>query len=126
MNIAIWIVQVSLAVMFAMAGITKVIQPIATLEAQMPWAGMVPVWMVRAPGLAEILGSLGLLLPSILRIQPKLTVYAAEGLVLVMILAGITHAYLGQLQMIPINVVLGLLAAFVAWGRAKKVPIAAK
>ncbi|MBN8680222.1 MAG: DoxX family protein [Chitinophagales bacterium] len=65
-------------------------------------------------------------LPSILRLKPQLTVYAAIGLVLVQLLAAIFHLSRGESSAIGVNVLFMALAVFVAWGRAKKAPIAAK
>ena len=125
MNIALWIVQVLLGVAFLMAGGMKSVTPVDELIANgMAWAGHVPPWLVRFIGVSEIAGGLGLILPSALRIKPKLTPLAAALLALVMVLAAGTHAMLGEFGPIAANVVLGGLAVFVAWGRAKKLPIA--
>lgn len=86
----------------------------------------VPAALVKFIGISELLGGLGLLLPSILRIKPSLTVTAAYGLVLVMILAALFHGYRGEFPAIGVNVVIIALAAFVAWGRSKKMVIEGK
>ena len=112
-----------LAGMFGMVGFMKLTASIADLAAQMPWAGDVPIWMVRAPGIAELFGMLGLLLPSILRIKPKLTGYAGIGLAIVMILGTGLHVSRGEFMMIAPNTILALLCLFVAWGRLKARPI---
>lgn len=122
-NIALWILQVILAAMFLMAGFTKVSTPLADLTTMMPWTADVPLAMVRFIGASEILGALGLLLPSLLRIKPVLTPVAAAGLVTVMVLAALFHATRAEFAAIGFNVVLALLAAVVAWGRFKKVPV---
>ena len=72
----------------------------------------------------SVLAPLGLILPSALRIKPKLTVAAAIGLLTVMVLAAGTHLMRGDLVGTPPSVILGALAAFVAWGRAKAATIA--
>jgi putative oxidoreductase len=69
-------------------------------------------------------GALGLVVPSATRIKPWLTPLAGAGLLTVMILASLFHLSRGEANLAPINVVLGALAAFVAWGRWKKAPIA--
>ncbi len=127
MNIALWIVQILLAFVFLMAGVTKTFTSIPELALQMAWVAEVNPWlMVRLPGIAEVAGALGLILPSLTRIQPKLTPLAAAGLALVMLLAAIFHLVLGDFGGIPPNIVLLLLSAFVAYGRWKLVPIAPK
>jgi len=40
-----------------------------------------------------------------------------------MVLASLFHLSRGEFQNIPMNVILGLLAVFVAWGRTKKAAI---
>jgi hypothetical protein len=65
-----------------------------------------------------------LVLPAATRIKPALTPLAALGLATVMVLASLTHLLRGEVQMLPVTAVLAGLAAFVAWGRARKAPIA--
>lgn len=123
LSIILWIVQVILAAAFAMAGIMKTTSPIADLAAQMVWPGDIPAVLVRFIGASEFGAAVGLLLPSIFRIKPVLTVWAATGLVVVMTFALIFHITRGEMQALPINLSIGLLAAFVAWGRSKKAVI---
>lgn len=126
LHIALWVAQVLLAVGFAMAGLTKLTQPIAELAPKMGWVTTTPEIMVRLIGLSEVLGSIGLIAPAALRIQPKLTGAAAWALALVMVLATGLHVMRGELGVVPVNVVLGGLAAFVGWGRLIKAPIAGR
>lgn len=126
MNIGLWVAQALLAAMFIMAGGTKLAQPITTLAESMPWINNAPAALIRFIGASELAGGLGLLLPSILRIKPKLTVYAALGLVTIMILAAAFHASRGEFGAIGANLAFAAIAAFVAWGRSKKAPILAK
>lgn len=122
----LWCVQALLAVAFAMAGFMKLTTPLDQLGAAMPWVATAPGALVRFIGLAELAGGLGLVLPAATRIKPILTPLAAAGLVLVMVLAAGVHAVRGELEALPINAVLGGLAALVAWGRTAKAPIAAR
>ena len=124
LSIALWIVQVLLAAMFLMTGFMKLSQPIAALSGQMPWVTSVPEALVRFIGAAELAGALGLILPSLSRIRPRLTVLAAIGLITVMILASAFHLSRGEGSVVPMNLVLAALAAFVAWGRSNPAPIA--
>jgi putative oxidoreductase len=122
-NVTLWIVQLLLAVAFGMAGIMKSTQPIAELTAAMGWPGDLPPVVVRFIGASELAAALGLVLPSATRIRPLLTPLAAMGLVIVMLLAALFHISRGEWGALPVNVVLGGLAAFVAWGRLRKAPI---
>jgi putative oxidoreductase len=126
LHITLWIAQVILAAMFLMSGFMKVAQPIDQLSQMLPWAAQVPEALVRFIGVAEVLGAVGLILPSLLRIQPKLTPIAALGLALVMLFAVFFHVSRGETSAIGMNFVLIAIAAFVAWGRFKKAPIAPK
>ena len=126
LHVTLWVVQVLLAAMFLMTGLMKLTQPIEVLSASLPWVTSVPAFLVRFIGTAEFAGALGLLLPSLTRIQPRLTALAALGLAVVMLLAGGFHATRGEFGMLPMNLVLGLIALFVAWGRGKAAPIAAR
>ncbi len=64
-----------------------------------------------------------MILPAATRIQPRLTGLAGIGLATVMVLATIFHISRGEPEVIPVNLVLGSLAAFVAWGRLVRAPI---
>jgi putative oxidoreductase len=124
MKIVLWVIQILLAALFLMTGIQKVMQPISALVPMMGWVTAVPEWMVRFIGLVDILGALGLVLPSLTRIQPRLTVWAAIGLVVVMVLAMVLHVTRGEFGNLGFNAVLAVLAAVVAYGRSRIAPIA--
>jgi hypothetical protein len=119
MTYALWIVQMLLALVFFFAGVSKLIMPIEemTRDIQLPGA------FLRFIGVVEILGAIGLILPSWRRIRPGLTPLAAAGLVIIMIGATVVSLTLG-IKMAVAPFVVGLLAAFVAYGRWKLVPIA--
>jgi uncharacterized membrane protein YphA (DoxX/SURF4 family) len=126
LHITLWIAQVLLAGMFIMSGFMKVFQPIDQLSQMLPWASQVPQALVRFIGISELLGGIGLVLPALLGIKPHLTAWAALGLVTVMIFASIFHATRGEFSAINMNIILALIALFIAWGRFKKAPITAK
>ncbi|MEJ7738491.1 MAG: DoxX family protein [Chitinophagaceae bacterium] len=123
LHIILWILQVLLAGFFAMAGFMKLTTPIETMAAQAPWVLNAPSLLIRFIGLSEVLGALGLLIPSLTRIKPKLTVLAAYGLALVMVLAALFHMSRKEYSAIPINILVAGVALFIAWGRSKKAPI---
>ncbi|GER59598.1 hypothetical protein ULMA_17060 [Patiriisocius marinus] len=125
-NIVLWIAQGLLAVMFIMAGIMKATQPVEALAESLPWVTSTPLGLVRFIGISELLGGLGLLIPSIFRFKPILTVWAALGLALIMVLAAGFHATRGEFPNIGMNVVLIGIALFIVWGRSKKAPIFSK
>lgn len=126
LHIVLWIAQIILGAIFLLAGFMKTSSTINELSASLPWAAEVPEGVVRFIGIAELLGGIGLLLPSILRIKPVLTTWAAIGLVLVMLCAIVFHISRGEMNVIGINISLMLIALLIAWGRYKKAPLAAK
>lgn len=119
MNIILWIVQILLAAAFGMFGFSKISQPMESLTGMMPWVTAVPALLVRFIGVAELAGAIGLVLPRLTGIQPRLTAWAGVGLALVMGLAAIFHITRGEFGNIGFNAVLLALAALVAWGRWK-------
>jgi putative oxidoreductase len=128
MHLALWIAQSLLALAFAAAGATKLFTPLAELASKGMggWIADSPEALVRFIGLAEVLGAVGLIAPAASRIAPRLTPAAAAGLTVVMVLAAGTHLRYGELGSLPLNLVLGALSAFVAWGRLSAKPIAAR
>lgn len=125
-HITLWIAQGLLAVMFIMAGFMKVTQPVDALAESLVWVTSTPLGLVRFIGVSELLGGVGLLLPAILRIKPFLTIWAALGIGAIMLLAAIFHGSRGEFEAIGFNVFMLAIALFIAWGRSKKAPIAAK
>ncbi|MFH1811259.1 MAG: DoxX family protein [Pseudomonadota bacterium] len=123
LHIALWIVQGLLAVAFGFAGVMKLTTPYDQLAQNMAWAVVVPEALVRFIGLSELAGALGLVLPGLTRIKTGLTALAALGLTSVMVLAAAFHVYLGETAAMGPSLVLGSLAAFVAWGRYRRAPI---
>lgn len=125
LHISLWVVQVLLAAAFGMAGFMKLTAPIEQLaQMGMTFVNHFDAGMVRFIGVAELLGAIGLILPSALRILPILTPLAAVGIAIIMVLAANNQISHGE-SFLP-TVVLFALAAFVAWGRYKMSPIQAK
>ncbi len=115
---ALWIVQALLALLFVWAGGVKLVLPLEALTGPMPLPGV----FVRFIGVAEVLGAIGLILPGLLRIRPGLTPLAAAGLVIIMIGATVLTLAGGAVAPALIPLVVGLLSAFVAYGRWRLAP----
>jgi putative oxidoreductase len=126
LHIALWVAQVLLAAAFGMGGVMKSTQPIAELAAKLVWPGVVPEALVRFIGISELAAAIGLVLPAATRIRPGLTPLAALGLIVVMTLAAGFHVLRGEFTALPINFGFAALAGFVAWGRGRRAPIAAR
>ena len=118
MNIALWIIQILLALLFLFAGGTKLYFSPEVLAAMGPPNQVhLPGLFLKFIGVCEVLGALGLVLPGLLRIRPQLTFLAAVGLLIIMIGAVvITIAGPGVGAAIP-PFVFTLLCAFVVYGR---------
>ena len=119
MTYALWIVQSLLALLFLFAGGMKLVLPLEQLAGPITLPGP----LLRFIGVAEVLGALGLILPGILRIRPGLTPLAAAGLVVIMIGATVLTLAAGAVAVALISLVVGLLAAFVAYGRWRLAPL---
>jgi uncharacterized membrane protein YphA (DoxX/SURF4 family) len=122
MNVFLWVLQILLAAVFAMAGSTKLLQPYDKLRAnpQMAWVGDFSPGTVKAIGSLELLAALGLILPAATGVAAWLTPTAGTGLAVLMTLAA-THLRRHERQVLPVNAVLLVLAAVVAGGRTRPV-----
>jgi DoxX-like family len=123
MTYILWGIQVLLTLLFLFAGGTKLVLPIEVLTSMgSPNQILLPGWFIRFIGVCEVLGAIGLILPGLLRTRPSLTSIAAAGLVIIMIGAtALTFAADGVGPAI-VPFVVGLLAAFVAYGRWRLAP----
>jgi uncharacterized membrane protein len=121
-NVVLWVLQWFFGIYFIAIGVMHFVVPDG-LPAVMEWMYELDDTLHVVVGIAEILGGVGLILPSVTRIQPQLSVYAAAGLVLVMAGAVVYHAGRGEGQSIVSNVIIAALMAFVAYGRWKIAPI---
>lgn len=124
MYIALWIVQILVALGFLMAGGMKTFAPIERLHGQMAWTNHASAPIVRLVGILELLGAVGLILPAATRIAPVLTPIAAICLVVTMIVAMVIHLRLNDAKGMSVPLVLLLLSLFIAVGYLVIVPIA--
>jgi hypothetical protein len=113
MRVALWIVQGLLAAIFLLAGGVKLVLPPEALVGPVA----LPIPFVRFIGVAEVLGAIGLILPTLLGIRPGLTPLAALGLIIIMIGATVVGLMGGLVPAALISVVVGLMSAFVVYGR---------
>lgn len=114
----LWTLQVLLAALFLFAGAMKLMMPIETLVAQ----SSLPGWFLLFIGVAEVLGALGLILPGLAHIQTRLTPLAAAGLVIIMFGATALTIADGHVAPAMMPLVIGILAAFIAYGRLELLP----
>jgi hypothetical protein len=120
-NALLWVVQGLLGALFLFAGGMKLVLPLEAMAGPIALPGL----FMRFIGVAEVAGALGLVLPSLLKIQPRLTPLAAAGLVIIMIGATVLTGLAGTRAMALMPGVVGVLAAFVAYARERIAPIEA-
>lgn len=118
MLIAVWIVSAFLALAYLFAGGNKVIRPYEGVKTTMKFAEDFAPWQVKLIGVVEVLGAIGLILPPLVNVAPVLAGFAAAGLVLVQVVALIVHLRRHDpVKQLPVNVLLLVLALFVAIAR---------
>ncbi len=115
MNVFIWIAQGLLALTFIWAGSMKLFKPDSL---PFPWVKDHPN-LVIFTGIVDLLGGLGIILPTLLRSRSALTNFAAYGIITLMTIAMIFHISRGEAKDIGFNIFILLLALFVIWGRRK-------
>ena len=120
MNVGLWILQVLLALVFLAHGWMMVAPP-PEIAAQMN-ANM-PRWFSLFIGVAELAAFIGLILPGLTRVLPFLLAWAAIGCALVVGSATVFHTVRGEYSSAAITCVLFVLAAGLAYGRARVRPI---
>ncbi|MFI9593580.1 DoxX family protein [Nonomuraea sp. NPDC052265] len=127
LNGVLWSLQALWGFFFAGSGFGKVLLYDDILYATAPravaWYAAVPQSLIVFIGIVEVLGGVGLILPAMTRVKPMLTPLAAAGLTLTMILAAGFHIIRGEYELVPANLLLGGVAAFIAAGRWKLRPI---
>ena len=129
MNRILWTLQVLWGLFFSFTGFGKVLcfnQAVWNeMLPRVPWFSAVPQALFVFIGVCEFLGGVGLILPAMTGVKPKLTPLAAFGLTVVMILAAVFHIVRSEYNFfLPTNLVLGGGAAFIAYGRGVVRPIA--
>ncbi|HKO47620.1 MAG TPA: DoxX family protein [Polyangiaceae bacterium] len=126
LHIGLWVTQALLALTFVGGGLWKLLTPLAGLAQMIPWAGQVPAGFLYMTAWVDLCGGLGVSLPALTGIKPRLTVLAALGCGLLQVCAIAFHLSRGEAANTPFNFLLVGLSLFVAWGRYFKAPIPAR
>ena len=124
LRIGLWTAQIIVFVLFTLFGSMKLLMPVDKLAEMWIWPGQVPSWFLHLTGILDVVGGIGVLLPAVTRIQPRLAVLAALGCSLLQIAAIIFHLSRGEAAVVPLNIVLLALSVFILWGRGRPAPIA--
>lgn len=122
MNILLWILQIIFGAYFILVGVMHFVLP-PGLPAMLGWMYDLSPTLHWISGAAEILGGLGLILPAVTRIQTRLVVWAALGLVVVMIMASIYHILRGEIPNLVMTLINAAVMAFIAYGRTRLAPL---
>lgn len=120
MNIVLWVLQLLLAAAFFAHGLLFLTPP-ADIAVQMN--ASMPRWFQLSLGVAEILAAIGLILPGLTRILPWLVTWAAVGIMVVMVCATIFHLARSEWSSALITLLLLAMATYLAYMRARVVPI---
>ncbi len=122
MNILLWVLQILAALIYGASGVMKIFM-FDKISADQPSFGALPrnVWMIL--GIIELICVVGLIVPSVLHWHPKLTVVATAILAVESLVFIYVHVKYGEVPPIIMSAVLGLLMAFIAYGRLVLKPI---
>jgi uncharacterized membrane protein YphA (DoxX/SURF4 family) len=120
MNIVLWVLQLLLAAAFFAHGLLFLTPP-PDIAVQMN--ASMPRWFQLSLGVAEILAAIGLILPGLTRILPWLVTWAAVGIMVVMVCATIFHLARSEWSSALITLLLLAMATYLAYMRARVVPI---
>lgn len=123
LHFSVWGAQILLASFFAAMAWLKLVLHAERLIEIMAWAASIPLPLVRALGVVELLGAIAVAAPAVTRAPQRIVGWVAVGFVALMVSAAIVHIARGELRMLPINLAVGALAAFVAWGRLAHKPL---
>lgn len=108
----LWILQILVGLLFIYSGYMKLFMPIDQQAAMYPWTGQVAPAFLRFMGVIDLLGGIGILLPF-------LTMYAASGIILLMVCASVFHISRGEANVIGFNIAVAIVAGFILWGKKR-------
>lgn len=116
MNILLWVLQILAALLYGASGVMKVFLFDKVSEG-VPSFGALPRGAWTALGILELICTVGLIVPGVLHWQPRLTVGATTVLMIESLVFVWVHSKYGETMPIVLSGVLGLLMAFIAYGR---------
>jgi hypothetical protein len=122
MNILLWALQVLAALIYGSSGVTKVFM-FDKISRDVPSFGALPreAWM--ALGILELVCTVGLIVPAAFHWQPRVTILAAAVLAVESLVFVGVHVKYQEIAPVVLSGVLGLLMAFIAYGRLVLKPI---
>ena len=117
MKAFLWTLQITVAVILLISGYTKVFLPHEQVAEAAEWTGAYTEIFVRYIGVIDILGGLGLILPGLLNIYPRITGYTALGIAVLMVAAMVLHIDRYEFGAIWINIFILIASVIIAYGR---------
>ncbi|HEY6880547.1 MAG TPA: DoxX family protein [Polyangiales bacterium] len=123
LHFSTWVAQDLLAFFFTVTASLKLLLDDDRLVEIMAWTESLPRVAVRGFGVIELLGAIAVAAPAVTRAPQRIVGYAALGFLTLMASAMIIHIARGEYRMVALNLAVGMLAAFVAWGRLLHSPI---
>lgn len=121
MNMLLWVLQVLAAFLYGSSGVMKVFM-FDKVSQDVPSFGALPREAWRALGIVELLCTVGLIVPAAFHWQPRLTILAATILAVESLVFVWVHVRYRETTSLVLSGVLGLLMAFVAYGRMVLAP----
>jgi uncharacterized membrane protein YphA (DoxX/SURF4 family) len=122
MNILLWVLQILAALVYGASGVMKVFM-FDKVSEDVPSFGALPRQAWMALGILELVCTVGLIVPAAFHWQPALMVVAATVLAIESLVFVWVHAKYRETKTIIMSGVLGLLMAFIAYGRIVPKPI---
>ena len=116
MNILLWVLQILAALLYTASGVMKVFM-FDKVSADVPSFGAMPRGAWMALGILELVCTVGLIVPAALPWRAGLTVAAATVLAIESLVFIGVHVKYHEIAPIVMSGVLGLLMAFIAYGR---------
>ncbi len=122
MNLLLWVLQILGALLYGASGVMKVFL-FDKISEGVPSFGALPRQAWLALGILELVCTAGLIIPAAFHRQPVLTVAAATVLAIESLVFVWVHLRYGEITAIILSGVLGLVMAFIAYGRIFLNPI---
>lgn len=123
LHFAVWIGQATLAFFFTVTASLKIALDPERLVEIMAWTGGMPMAAVRTFGALELLGAVAVAAPAVTRTPQRIVGYAALAFLTLMASAAVIHIAREEYRMVLLNLAVGLVATFVAWGRLTHAPL---
>jgi uncharacterized membrane protein YphA (DoxX/SURF4 family) len=122
MNILLWVLQILAALLYGASGVMKVFM-FDKVSKDVRSFGALPRKVWTALGILELVCMVGLIVPAAFHWHPAVTVVAATVLAIESLVFIGVHAKYRETGSLVMSAVLGLLMAFLAYGRIVLNPI---